>query len=74
MLHTRALDAAEMQLNIGVNLAAADNDRQLNFLKMFDSRYMRDYSDVMPCGRRQQQTSIKTNMYNATVFIVAETK
>lgn len=63
-----------MQLNSGVNLAEADIERQLNFLKVLDGRYMHGYSDVILCGRRQQQTSIKTTIYNAAIFIVAETK
>jgi len=46
----------------------------LNFLKVVDGWYMRGYSDVILCGRRQQQTSIKTTIYNAAIFIVAETK
>ena len=73
-LHTCTLDAAEMQLNTGVNLVEADIERYLNFLKVVDGWYMRGYSDVILCGRRQQQTSIKTTIYNAAIFIVAETK
>jgi len=52
-LHTCTLDAAEMQLNTGVNLVEADIERYLNFLKVVDGWYMRGYSDVMRSVRQQ---------------------